>query len=146
MTDEPLVASLIAAVESRPNDVPLRLHLAALLLDAERADEAISHLGQALTHDPGNAGAQALMQRALRAHQPPEQTPPVVDRPPTPDLPPVADRPPSTAPPTGGWQELPMSCRRGSPQPAARTEPRIGDGDGSSTWRCPRSGSRTWAA
>ena len=94
MTDEPLIASLIAAVESRPDDVPLRLHLAALLLDAKRGDEAISHLGQALTHDPDNAGAHLLMQRALRARVPPAQTPPVVDRPPTPDRPSTPDRPP----------------------------------------------------
>ncbi|OZV77654.1 AAA family ATPase [Micromonospora echinospora] len=66
MTDaDPLIASLTAAVDARPEDLPLRLHLAGLLLDAGRGGEAIAHLGQALTRDPGNTGAQALMQRAL---------------------------------------------------------------------------------
>ncbi|MEU4568422.1 ATP-binding protein [Micromonospora sp. NPDC023956] len=62
---DPLIASLTAAVDARPDDLPLRLHLAGLLLDAGRTGEAIAHLGQALTRDPGNTGAQALMQRAL---------------------------------------------------------------------------------
>ncbi|GLY21101.1 AAA family ATPase [Micromonospora sp. NBRC 101691] len=66
MTDaDPLIASLTAAVDARPEDLPLRLHLAGLLLDAGRGGEAIAHLGQALTRDPGHTGAQALMQRAL---------------------------------------------------------------------------------
>jgi SpoVK/Ycf46/Vps4 family AAA+-type ATPase len=131
MTDEPLVASLIAAVQSRPNDVPLRLHLAALLLDAERADEVISHIGQALTYDPGNAGAQALMQRALRAHPPPEQTPPVVDRPPTPDRPPFGDRPPSTdADRLAAYEQELADVVPPRFAPAGdETEPVIGDGD-----------------
>ena len=39
MTD-PLIGSLLRAVEASPQDVPLRLHLAALLLDAGRGAEA----------------------------------------------------------------------------------------------------------
>ncbi|WP_091554375.1 ATP-binding protein [Micromonospora pattaloongensis] len=70
MSDDPLIASLSAAVEARPDDLPLRLHLAALLLDAARPAEAIAQLGRALTHDPGNAEAQALMQRALTGSAP----------------------------------------------------------------------------
>src|SRR5262245_6817283 len=65
MTDLALIASLAAAVEARPDDVPLVLYLATLLLDADRTPEAIAHIGQALVRDPSNVSAQALMQRAL---------------------------------------------------------------------------------
>lgn len=60
-----LIESLIAAVEVRPQDVPLRLHLAELLVAADRSPEAISHLAAVLQQEPGNPGAQTLMQQAL---------------------------------------------------------------------------------
>ena len=60
-----LIASLTAAVTARPDDVPLRLHLAGLLLDAGRQGEAVGQVAQALQQDPANADAQALMRRAL---------------------------------------------------------------------------------
>jgi AAA+ superfamily predicted ATPase len=70
MDAESVIASIAAALESRPDDLPLRLHLAGLLLAAGRTGEAIAHAGQALARDPGNAQAQALMQRALGAPAP----------------------------------------------------------------------------
>jgi len=60
-----LIASLTAAVTARPDDVPLRLHLAGLLLDAGRQGEAVGQVAQALQQEPTNADAQALMRRAL---------------------------------------------------------------------------------
>ncbi len=36
-----------------PDDVPLRLHLATLLLAAGQRDEAVRHLGAVLQRDPG---------------------------------------------------------------------------------------------
>jgi SpoVK/Ycf46/Vps4 family AAA+-type ATPase len=60
-----LIASLTAAVTARPDDVPLRLHLAGLLLDAGRQGEAVGQVAQALQQEPANADAQALMRRAL---------------------------------------------------------------------------------
>jgi len=62
---EPLIVSLTAALEDRPEDLPLRLHLAGLLLDAGRLGSAIEQVAQVLARDPDNAQAQALMQRAL---------------------------------------------------------------------------------
>src|SRR3954469_8640136 len=62
-----LIASLTAAVTARPDDVPLRLHLAGLLLDAGRQGEAVGQVAQALQQEPANADAQALMRRALGA-------------------------------------------------------------------------------
>ncbi|MBQ1075284.1 ATP-binding protein [Micromonospora sp. C31] len=80
MSADPLIESLSAALDARPDDLPLRLHLAALLLDAGRAGEAIAQVGQALAREPGSAQAQALMQRALGGSVPPP--PPAGPRPP----------------------------------------------------------------
>jgi AAA+ superfamily predicted ATPase len=65
MSTDQLVDSLTAAVQARPDDLALRLHLAELLLSAGRTGEAVGHLGQALARDPDNAEAAALMRRAL---------------------------------------------------------------------------------
>lgn len=62
-----VLASLTAAVEARPDDVPLRVHLAALLLDAGRRADAVGQAAQALQRDPDNSAAQELMRRALAA-------------------------------------------------------------------------------
>ncbi len=60
-----LIDSLTRAVGASPEDVPLRVHLAELLADAGRADEAVSHCAAALQQDPGNEAARRLMTRAL---------------------------------------------------------------------------------
>ncbi|MFC0508470.1 ATP-binding protein [Micromonospora costi] len=93
MSFDALIDSLSAAVDARPEDLPLRLHLATLLLDAGRGGEAIAHIGRALAHDPGNDQAQALMQRALGAPVPPPR--------PAPDATPAAGSSPATAAPAG---------------------------------------------
>ncbi|MDP9416849.1 MAG: tetratricopeptide repeat protein, partial [Actinomycetota bacterium] len=63
--ESPLLASLRAAVAAAPADVPLRIHLAELLLGAGGHDEAVGHLAAALSYDPGNGQARALMARAV---------------------------------------------------------------------------------
>jgi SpoVK/Ycf46/Vps4 family AAA+-type ATPase len=60
--DSTVLASLRKAVEAMPDDVPLRVHLASLLLQAGQRDEAIRHVGAVLQRDPGNAEALALLQ------------------------------------------------------------------------------------
>src|SRR2546430_12715058 len=70
MADSSLIDSLTAAVASRREDVPLRLHLAGLLLEAGRQQEAISHAAQALQYAPDNAAARDLMARAIGAPTP----------------------------------------------------------------------------
>ena len=65
MDGSPLIDSLRKAVEAAPQDVPLRLHLAGLLLGAGSTAEAISHLGLVLAADPTCAEALELMQRAV---------------------------------------------------------------------------------
>ncbi len=59
--DPTVLASLRKAVEAMPDDVPLRLHLATLLLRAGQRDEAIRQVGAVLQRDPGNAEALALL-------------------------------------------------------------------------------------
>ena len=83
MTD-PLLDSLLRAVDASPADVPLRLHVAELLLAAGRGDLAVTHCAVALQHDPGSDPARSLMARAL-------------GMPPSPAGPPAAP-PPDAAP------------------------------------------------
>jgi AAA+ superfamily predicted ATPase len=85
-SDSALLASLRAAVASAPDDVPLRLHLAALLLDAGERDEAVTHIAAALQHEPASAPAMTLMRRAMAGE-------PVVDTP-------AADLPQATPAPS----------------------------------------------
>ncbi|MCI1747238.1 MAG: AAA family ATPase [Acidipropionibacterium sp.] len=72
----PLIESLRRAVEAAPEDVPLRLHLAGLLLDEGDAAAAIAECGQALVTDPNSAEARALMGRALGGTASPSRTSP----------------------------------------------------------------------
>ena len=61
----PLIDSLVAVVAERPEDLPLRAHLAELLVVDGRGPEAVPHLGAVLAADPANEHAAALMRRAL---------------------------------------------------------------------------------
>ena len=81
MSDSPLIDSLAAAVAARPDDLPLRLHLAELLVGAGRGAEAIGHAAQVLAREPGNADAQRLMTSALGG---PAPTPPAAPPAPAP--------------------------------------------------------------
>jgi len=79
MSDSPLIDSLTAAVEARPDDLPLRLHLAELLVGAGRGAEAIGHAAQVLAREPGNETAQRLMTTALGGPLPPAKSDETVD-------------------------------------------------------------------
>ncbi|MEO6713527.1 MAG: AAA family ATPase [Mycobacteriales bacterium] len=57
----PLLASLRAAVEQNPDDVPLRVHFAEVLLSAGERDESVRQAGAALSRDPSNAAAMRLL-------------------------------------------------------------------------------------
>ncbi|MFE0175980.1 ATP-binding protein [Streptomyces sp. NPDC059002] len=63
--DSPLIRSMRTAVEAAPGDVPLRLHLAELLLDAGQPDASVAEVAVALQHAPGDGQARALMIRAM---------------------------------------------------------------------------------
>jgi AAA+ superfamily predicted ATPase len=90
---EPVLDSLRKAVEAMPDDVPLRLHLATMLLAAGQRDEAVRNLGAVLQRDPGNTDA-------LRMLSPSEQT--VV-----PPVPPAA----TTQPPVYDWSQAENELR-----------------------------------
>ncbi|WP_319452179.1 MULTISPECIES: AAA family ATPase [unclassified Mycobacterium] len=67
MSENPLLASLLAAVSATPDDVPLRLHVAELLAGAGRLPEALAQCSEALQRAPGDAAALALLQRLTAA-------------------------------------------------------------------------------
>ncbi|HEX8509755.1 MAG TPA: tetratricopeptide repeat protein [Propionibacteriaceae bacterium] len=67
---DPVLDSLRRAVQSQPDDVPLRLHLAALLVTAGRLDEAVAACAAALQREPANEKARKLMARAMSAGEP----------------------------------------------------------------------------
>ncbi|WP_026927308.1 ATP-binding protein [Granulicoccus phenolivorans] len=71
----PLIESLLYAVDARPADVPLRLHLAELLLADGRGPEAVQQCAVALQHDPSSVQAHEVMGRAF-AQQHPTPEPP----------------------------------------------------------------------
>src|SRR5437016_807125 len=52
-----VIAALAAALEASPEDLPLRLHLAALLLEAGEPAAALEHFAQVLTRDPAHLEA-----------------------------------------------------------------------------------------
>ncbi|MEU1663803.1 ATP-binding protein [Streptomyces sparsogenes] len=95
--DSPLIQSLRAAVAAAPGDVPLRLHLAELLLTAGRNDAAVAEVAVALQHAPGDAQARELMARAMGAPVQPRQSEPSA---PPPAQAPTATPPAATPPPT----------------------------------------------
>ncbi|TGB05610.1 AAA family ATPase [Streptomyces sp. MZ04] len=68
--ESPLIQSLRTAVTAAPSDVPLRVHLAELLLDAGHHDAAVTEAAVALQHAPGDRLARALMTRAMSPSSP----------------------------------------------------------------------------
>ncbi|HET6818347.1 MAG TPA: ATP-binding protein [Mycobacteriales bacterium] len=74
--DDALLVSLRSAVDAAPDDVPLRLHLAALLLERDRRDEAVTHIAAALQREPTSVQALALMRQAMSVEPPPVTSPP----------------------------------------------------------------------
>src|SRR6201985_2770497 len=79
MEPEPLLDSLRNAVNAMPDDVPLRLHLATMLLRAGLRDEAVRHLGAVLQREPGNAEAIRMLTSPAEVAEPPASPPTDVD-------------------------------------------------------------------
>ena len=59
--EQSVLDSLRKAVEAMPEDVPLRTHLATMLMSAGLRDEAVRQVGAILQRDPGNAAALELL-------------------------------------------------------------------------------------
>ncbi|HME63986.1 MAG TPA: tetratricopeptide repeat protein, partial [Streptosporangiaceae bacterium] len=66
--------SLRRAVEAMPDEIPLRVHLATLLLSAGQRDEAIRHVGAVLQRDPGNTAALDLLREGPTPAEAAEET------------------------------------------------------------------------
>jgi AAA+ superfamily predicted ATPase len=125
MSDSPLIDSLTAAVVARPDDLPLRLHLAELLVGAGRGAEAIGHAAQVLVREPGNDTAQRLMTSALGGA--PAATPPGSPASGSPaSVPPASGSPASGSPASGP----PVSGPPASAPPASSGI----DGDAAFDW------------
>ena len=75
----PLIDSLTAVVSDRPGDVPLRLHLAELLIADGRGADAVPHLGVVLASEPTSERAAALMRSALGVPEAPAQVAPTAE-------------------------------------------------------------------
>jgi AAA+ superfamily predicted ATPase len=90
MEPDPLLDSLRNAVAAMPDDVPLRLHLAALLLRSGQRDEAVRHLGAILQREPGNSEALAMLTSPAAPAAP---AAPAEVSGPSPSAPPDADGP-----------------------------------------------------
>lgn len=75
MSDNPLIASLTAAVEASPDDHTLRLHLAALLLQADAPEKALPHVSYVLTADPTATDAHDLLRQVTAALASPAASP-----------------------------------------------------------------------
>jgi SpoVK/Ycf46/Vps4 family AAA+-type ATPase len=69
MSPDPLLTSLRAAVEASPDDIPLRLHLAELLIAAGERNEAVRHAAAVLERDPENQVALDLLRGDGRANE-----------------------------------------------------------------------------
>ncbi len=124
MEPEPLLDSLRNAVTAMPDDVPLRLHLATMLLRAGQRDEAVRHLGAVLQREPGNAEAMRMLTAPAEVAGPPAD----VENPPgrvTDSVPPS----PAQAPETPAGPADPPAAGP-APAPAeAGTAPDPGSGD-----------------
>ncbi|MGW1547324.1 ATP-binding protein [Streptomyces sp. NPDC002346] len=85
--ESPLIQSLRTAVAAAPSDVPLRLHLAELLLGEGLSDAAVAEAAVALQHAPGDSAARALMVRAMGMPAPAPEAPQAPTAPTAPEAP-----------------------------------------------------------
>jgi len=57
MSSDSVIEALLSALQAKPDDRGMRLHVADLLLAAQRYQEAFDHYQHILTHDPANVPA-----------------------------------------------------------------------------------------
>src|SRR5215472_3774224 len=65
--DPVVLAAMVKALEADPDSIPLRLHLAELLLDGGAESAAMDHTLNVLNRDPTNVEAIQLAARAADA-------------------------------------------------------------------------------
>lgn len=81
MTESPLIASLLRAIEAAPHEIELRLHVAELLLAEGHSNDAVAQAAAALTIDPSSHKARELMARAVTPPTDAEPAPPADEDP-----------------------------------------------------------------
>ncbi|MEZ7670648.1 AAA family ATPase [Pauljensenia sp. 20925_1_34] len=140
----PLIDSLTAVVSDRPGDVPLRLHLAELLIADGRGTDAVPHLGVVLASEPTNERAAALMRSALGVPEAPAQVAPTAEAmaapaaTPQPADTPTAPAPQKSAPASGsGADEATPASGSGADEatPASSNTPTQGGESQNFDWR-----------
>ena len=140
----PLIDSLTAVVSDRPGDVPLRLHLAELLIADGRGADAVPHLGVVLASEPTNERAAALMRSALGVPEAPAQVAPTAEAmaapaaTPQPAPAPTAPAPQKSAPASGsGADEATPASGSGADEatPASSNTPTQGGESQNFDWR-----------
>ena len=94
----PLIDSLVSIIEQRPEDHPLREHLAELLIAEGRGAEAVSHLAVVLAVDPHNERVAALMRSALGAPEAPAPSAPAAPASDDADIPAIVTMHPAAFP------------------------------------------------
>lgn len=137
MTD-PLIDSLTAVVSDRPGDVPLRLHLAELLIADGRGADAVPHLGVVLASEPTNERAAALMRSALGVPEAPAQVAPTAEAMAAPAATPQpADTPTAPAPTAPAPQKSAPASGSGADEatPASSNTPTQGGESQNFDWR-----------
>ncbi|MFD8542981.1 ATP-binding protein [Streptomyces sp. NPDC059649] len=118
--ESPLIQSMRTAVAAAPDDVPLRLHLAELLLAGGLDDAAVSEVAVALQHAPTDLQARELMLRALTdtsATQHGEAALPVPPQTPAPDHHPADPAPQPPHPPAPAQAPIHPADHPTSPAP-----------------------------
>lgn len=139
----PLIDSLTAVVSDRPGDVPLRLHLAELLIADGRGADAVPHLGVVLASEPTNERAAALMRSALGVPEAPAQVAPTAEAmaspaaTPQPATPQPADTPTAPAPTAPAPQKSAPASGSGADEatPASSNTPTQGGEAQNFDWR-----------
>ena len=126
----PLIDSLASISEQRPEDHPLREHLAELLIAEGRGAEAVSHLAVILAVDPHNERVAALMRSALGVPEAPASSAPAASEAPE-ALSPAVDEPtaadPEPAAPASDEVEIVPAPE--APAPSAPAAPASDDAD-----------------
>ena len=134
----PLIDSLTAVVSDRPGDVPLRLHLAELLIADGRGADAVPHLGVVLASEPTNERAAALMRSALGVPEAPAQVAPTAEAVASPAATPQpADTPTAPAPTAPAPQKSAPASGSGADEatPASSNTPTQGGESQNFDWR-----------
>ena len=122
MESDAVIASLLRAVEAMPDDVTLRLHLAAVLADSGQRDAAVRQIGVVLQAEPASAEALRILQRA--AGPSPSASPlPSAGPPPAASPPPSGQGPSAPAGPTDVHGPATPARPAAPPGPAAVSGP-----------------------